>query len=149
MLSLWLSHDKYLINLVHKIGFLQFSLPDKVIYDYYFDTIPKGRRYIKWTKKTPEEKQKLKDISELQKKYKYNECNLNYLNKTETFKNSCTKQISILLNLNKTYSESSSKYSKNLIRNLTKANKNGLNFISFSTLVNSAFNFNLKIPLYS
>ena len=69
MLSLWLSHDKYLINIVHKIFFLQFSLPDKVIYDYYFDKIPKGRRYIKWTKKTPEEKQKLKDINLLQQQY--------------------------------------------------------------------------------
>jgi len=69
MLSLWLSHDKYLINIVHKICFLQFSLPDKVIYDYYFDKIPKGRRYIKWTKKTPEEKQKLKDINVLQQQY--------------------------------------------------------------------------------
>lgn len=69
MLTLWLSHDKYLINLVHKICFLQFSLPDKVIYDYYFDKVPKGRRYIKWTKKTPEEKQKLKDINELQGQY--------------------------------------------------------------------------------
>jgi len=69
MLSLWLSHDKYLINIVHKICFLQFSLPDKVIYDYYFDRVPKGRRYIKWTKKTPEEKQKLKDIKLLQEQY--------------------------------------------------------------------------------
>lgn len=69
MLTLWLSHDKYLINIVHKLCFLQFSLPDKVIYDYYFDKIPKGRRYIKWTKKTLEEKQKLKNINELQQLY--------------------------------------------------------------------------------
>jgi len=69
MLSLWLSHDIYLINLFHKLCFLQFTLPDKAIYDYYFDKIPKGRRYIKWVKKTPEEKQKLKEIQEMQKLY--------------------------------------------------------------------------------
>jgi len=69
MLSLWLSHDKSLINIVHKICKYQFDLPDKVIYDYYFDKVPKGRRYIKWVKKTESEKKKDKDIKNICEKY--------------------------------------------------------------------------------
>lgn len=56
MLSLWLSHDKHLINIVDKIVRLQFTLPDDIIYNYYMSKIPKGRRFIKWVKKTPEDK---------------------------------------------------------------------------------------------
>jgi hypothetical protein len=62
MLSLWLSHDKYLINIVDKIVRLQFTLPDDIIYNYYMSEIPKGRRYIKWVKKTPEDKKNKKKL---------------------------------------------------------------------------------------
>lgn len=67
MLSLWLSHDKHLINIVDKIVRLQFTLPDDIIYNYYMSKIPKGRRFIKWVKKTPEDKKikkKLESIME-------------------------------------------------------------------------------------
>ena len=69
MLSLWLSHDISLLNIVQKMNFLQFNLPDRIIYDYYFDSVPKGKRYIKWTKKTPEDKAKDKDLKEIKEKY--------------------------------------------------------------------------------
>jgi hypothetical protein len=62
MLSLWLSHDKYLINIVDKIVRLQFTLPDDIIYNYYMSEIPKGRRFIKWIKKDPEDKKRKKKI---------------------------------------------------------------------------------------
>jgi len=65
MLSLWLSHDKYLIDSVNKINRLQFLLPDDIIYKYYFDVIPKGRRYIKWTKKREEDKKTKKEIESI------------------------------------------------------------------------------------
>jgi len=65
MLSLWLSHDKYLIYLVNKINRLQFLLPDDIIYKYYFDVVPKGRRYIKWTKKREEDKKIKKKIESI------------------------------------------------------------------------------------
>lgn len=67
MLSLWLSHDIHLINIVDKIVRLQFTLPDDIIYNYYMSEIPKGRRFIKWVKKTPEDKKikkKLESIME-------------------------------------------------------------------------------------
>jgi len=69
MLSMWLSHDLSLLNTVQEMNFLQFDLPDKIIYDYYFHSIPKRKRYIKWTKKTPEDKKKDKDIKEIKERY--------------------------------------------------------------------------------
>ena len=65
MISLWLSHDKHLINIVDKIVRLQFTLPDDIIYNYYMSEIPKGRRFIKWVKKTPEDKIKKKKLEEI------------------------------------------------------------------------------------
>ena len=65
MLSLWLSHDKHLINIVDKIVRLQFTLPDDIIYNYYISKIPKGRRYIKWIKKTPEDKKNKKKLESI------------------------------------------------------------------------------------
>ena len=52
-------------------------------------------------------------ISELKKRYKYIECNLNYLNRSEKFKSFCTNQTSIILKLNKSYSELKASFSKN------------------------------------
>jgi len=76
MLSWWLSHDSSLINIVNKINRLQFSLKDDIIYKYYFDKVPKGKRYIKWTKKTPEDKKKGEIIERMMKErhLSKNEC---------------------------------------------------------------------------
>ena len=65
MLSLWLSHDKHLLNIVDKIVRLQFTLPDDIIYNYYMSEIPKGRRFIKWIKKTPEDKKLKKKLESI------------------------------------------------------------------------------------
>jgi len=62
MLSMWLSHDSRLIKYVERINHLQFKIPDESIYKYYMSVIPKGKRYIKWIKKTIEEKQFKKDV---------------------------------------------------------------------------------------
>jgi hypothetical protein len=51
ILSLYFSHDKNLIEIVNRINEIQFFLPAKMIYKYYFYKIPKGRRWIKWVKK--------------------------------------------------------------------------------------------------
>lgn len=66
MISLWLSHDPRLLNLVQKINHLQFVLPDDIIYNYYFNEVPKmKKRFIKWIKKTPESKKRDKKVKEL------------------------------------------------------------------------------------
>ena len=61
MLSMWLSHDKGLIEIVNAINEFQFSLPDCLLYKYYQSKVPLGRRFIKWTKKDePDKKEKEK-----------------------------------------------------------------------------------------
>ena len=71
MLSLWLSHDKNLIDLVNKLNQYQFdisNISDELVYKYYFDKVPNGNRYIKWTKKEKNEK-KDKQIENIMKEY--------------------------------------------------------------------------------
>lgn len=66
MLSLWLSHDHRLLNLVQKINHLQFVLPDDIIYNYYFYVVPKmKKRFIRWIKKTPESKLRDKKVKKI------------------------------------------------------------------------------------
>lgn len=69
MLTHWLSHDKGLIEKVNKINHYQFLLPDKVIYEYYMDALPTGKRYIKWIKKRKEDEKMEKRIKNLQEHF--------------------------------------------------------------------------------
>ncbi len=69
VLSLFLSEDPKLIGFVNKINKFQFSLTDELIFKYYVDVIPKGRRYLKFTKKTKESKNKEEDIKQLMELY--------------------------------------------------------------------------------
>ena len=69
ILSLWLSQDKELINRVNDINQYQFLLPDEVIYNYYMDVIPSGKRYIKFTKKRKTDDKLKKRIETLKEKY--------------------------------------------------------------------------------
>lgn len=66
LLSLWLSHDPVLLPIVQRINPYLFLLEDGIIYDYYFKAVPKGRRFIKWTKKVEmpkEQKELLEEIT--------------------------------------------------------------------------------------
>jgi len=63
MLSMWLSHDSNLIDIVNKLNSLQFSLKDDIIYKYYMSKVPKGKRFLKWSKKTPKDKKFDKDVA--------------------------------------------------------------------------------------
>ena len=69
ILSLWLSHDSGLIGMVQKMNFIHFTLPDSLIYDYYFDMVPKKKRFIRWTKKEVISKKEEKEIESLQEQY--------------------------------------------------------------------------------
>jgi hypothetical protein len=63
MLSMWLSHDSKLIDIVNNLNCLQFSLKDDIIYKYYMSKVPKGKRFLKWSKKTPKDKKFDKDVA--------------------------------------------------------------------------------------
>jgi hypothetical protein len=65
MLSMWLSHDPKLIDIVNNLNSLQFILKDDIIYKYYMSKVPKGKRFIKWIKKTPQDKKIDKRVKEL------------------------------------------------------------------------------------
>ena len=69
LLSLWLSHDKNIINIVNEINRLQFRLSDDIIYKYYLHKIPKGRRFIKWTKKEKQGKKEKQNIEDIKSTY--------------------------------------------------------------------------------
>jgi len=62
MLSHILSHDPKLISFVQKINHLQFSIPDEQVYQYYYDALPKGKRYIAIPKKADIDEDLLKEI---------------------------------------------------------------------------------------
>ena len=62
MLSMFLSLDSNLIDIVNNINGLQFGLDDDIIYKYYMEKVPKGKRYLKWPKQSPKDKQFDKDI---------------------------------------------------------------------------------------
>jgi len=65
MLALWLSHDESLLPIVDKLNEMLYNLSDEQIYNYLYDKIPKGRRYIKWVKKVKDDKfdpKKLQDL---------------------------------------------------------------------------------------
>lgn len=47
ILSMGLSMDKGLIDIVNKMNKYLFDLPDELVYTYYYKTVPKGRRYLK------------------------------------------------------------------------------------------------------
>ena len=64
MMSMFLSLDRKLIDIVNNINSLQFGLKDDIIYKYYMDKVPKGKRYLKWPKQTPKDKQFNKDVEQ-------------------------------------------------------------------------------------
>ncbi len=51
LISLWLSHDERLLPILQKINPFHFSIDDEIIYQYYYEKIPKGKRFIRWVKK--------------------------------------------------------------------------------------------------
>ncbi|KFZ26302.1 MAG: hypothetical protein KQ78_01475 [Candidatus Izimaplasma bacterium HR2] len=69
VLSLFLSEDRKLSKIVNEINKYQFVLTDELIFKYYVHTVPKGRRYIKFTKKTKESKDKDQQIKLLMERY--------------------------------------------------------------------------------
>jgi hypothetical protein len=64
MLNQWLSHDPDLCSIINDLNQYCSGMQDKVGYKYLFHKIPKGKRYIKWTKKEKEE-----DYKEIADKY--------------------------------------------------------------------------------
>ncbi len=56
LISMWLSHDNKLNDIVNTINEFQFFLPDNLIYQYYYYKVPSGNRFLKWVKKEETDK---------------------------------------------------------------------------------------------
>ena len=69
VLSLFLSEDPKLSKIVNEINKYQFSLTDEVVFKYYLDMIPQGKRFLKFTKKSKVSKDKEEDIKQLMELY--------------------------------------------------------------------------------
>ena len=63
--SMHFSHDRELIDIVNKINGLQYHLKDDIIYEYYWYAVPRGKRFIKWVKKTPVKKKYEDEVEKL------------------------------------------------------------------------------------
>jgi len=69
MLSLFISIDPNLCILANRINSYQFILPDDLIYQYYYHAVPKGKRFLKWTKKDAVDKKRETIIKKLSEKH--------------------------------------------------------------------------------
>ena len=69
VLSLFMSEDKGLSRIVNKINMCQFATPDKLIFKYFVEAVPKGFRRTKFTKKTAQGKERDAQIEALMKDY--------------------------------------------------------------------------------
>ena len=68
MLTLGLSNNNNDLKYCNEINHLLWSMPNDMIYKYYFEAIPKGKVWAKWPKKE-KNKELEKEINELKEKY--------------------------------------------------------------------------------
>ena len=69
VISLFLSEDPNLIEIVSEMNKNHFTLDDRLIFKYYVEKVPQKRRYIKFTKKSQESKDKEDDVKYLMETY--------------------------------------------------------------------------------
>lgn len=73
LLMLWLSHSKDLIKITNDMNLHLFDIPDDLVYKYFFNKVPKKRRFIKWAKKLKEYDKFKKDVEKLKEQYNLSE----------------------------------------------------------------------------
>ena len=66
MLMLHFSHDNKLLNITNSINehIFKSTIPNKCIYTYFYDKVPKGKRWIRWVKKNVEKDNKINGLAE-------------------------------------------------------------------------------------
>lgn len=69
IVSLWLAQDRGLIGLVNNVNEVLFGLPDELVYKFYYNAVPKRKRFIRWTKKSNEYKELEAKAKQLQDEY--------------------------------------------------------------------------------
>ena len=69
ILTLFMSEDRGLGQIVRKINTCHFNTPDPLIFKYYVEAVPKGFRRTKFTKKTKQAENEQEKIEALMKEY--------------------------------------------------------------------------------
>jgi hypothetical protein len=64
-LTMWIAQDPELIHYAHKVCKMFFHMTDEMIYRYYFHSIPKRKRWIKWTRKDDMPLKQQKKVEEI------------------------------------------------------------------------------------
>lgn len=67
VLTLWLSHDIDLIEYCNRINQILFDISDESVYNYFYNVVPKKKRFIKYIKK--DKNVDNKEIKHLIRKY--------------------------------------------------------------------------------
>lgn len=70
MLVLHYSHDNSLLEIVNNINKHLYNINSKYVYDYFYNKIPKKKRFTKWVKK---DKKDNINVTELMEKYNISE----------------------------------------------------------------------------
>lgn len=65
VISLFMSEDPELIKIANEINKYQFLLTDELIFKYYYKAVPKKKRFIKFTKKNEQSKEKEEQAKKL------------------------------------------------------------------------------------
>lgn len=73
ILMLWLSESRELIDIISKVNYNIFNLPDKLVFKYLYQRVPKKKRFIKYTKKEKLSKEEEQEVQEL-----INDYNISY-----------------------------------------------------------------------
>lgn len=73
MIAMWLSHDRQLVFDVNEINEVLFTMKDEAVFRYFYDKIPKKKRFIKWVKKEKVSEEDKKEIEQLMEKYELSE----------------------------------------------------------------------------
>ena len=81
LLTLGLSNCNSDLKTVNALNQFLFTLPPEIVYKYYMDAIPRGKKFVKWPKK--EKKEKTKEIEELM--FQYNISKIEATKLKETF----------------------------------------------------------------
>ena len=68
LITMWLSHEQDLVHLCQAMN-IRHWIADKDVYNFYFHKVPKGRRFIRWTKKDETYLKEQEEIEELMVEY--------------------------------------------------------------------------------
>jgi len=71
---MFLSSVDHWLPIVEEMNKIQMWVPDKAVYDYYFDKIPKGNQYLNFIKKDKKEaKERKKKLEKIKNEYNVSE----------------------------------------------------------------------------